>query len=56
MNMDNRRLKEIQQEKIVWQDQLDKAKTKSDYLAFQGKIEILEKEEKEILKRCDVHV
>ena len=56
MNMDNRRLKEIQQEKLVWQDQLDKAKTKSDYLAFQGKIEILEKEEKEILKRCDVNV
>lgn len=56
MNMDNRRLKEIQQEKLVWQDQLDKAKTKSDSLAFQGRIESLEREEKQILERYDVYV
>lgn len=54
MNLDNRRLKEIQSEKRVWQDQLDKADTISDCLTFKGKIEILENEEKEILSRCDV--
>ena len=54
MNLDNRRLKEIQSEKLVWQDQLDKADTISDCLTFRGKIEILENEEKEILKRNDV--
>ena len=56
MNMDNRRLKEIQQEKLVWQDQLNKCESISECFAFQGKLDILEKEEKEILKRCDVNV
>ena len=56
MNLDNRRLKEIQAEKLVWCQQLDKCTTISDCLAFQGKIDILEKEEKEILRRCDVDV
>ena len=56
MNLENRRLQEIQQEKLFWQDHLSKCDTISDCLAFQGKIDILEKEEKEILKRCDVHV
>lgn len=56
MNQDNRRLEEIQREKLVWQDQLEKADNINDCFAFQGKIECLEKEEKEILKRCDVHV
>ena len=54
MNPQNRRLKEIQSEKLVWQDQLDKATSISDCLTFRGKIEILENEEKEILKRNDV--
>ena len=56
MNLDNRRLKEIQAEKLVWKDQLNKCETISDCLAYQVKIDILENEEKEILKRCDVHV
>jgi len=56
MNLDNRRLKEIQQEKLVWQDQLNKCESISECFAFQGKLDILEKEEKEILKRCDVNV
>ena len=56
MNLDNRRLKEIQAEKLVWQDQLSKCETISDCLAFQCKIDILEEEEKQILKRCDVNV
>ena len=54
MNLDNRRLIEIQQEKMVWQDQLNKADSISDCLAYKGKLEILENEEREILKRCDV--
>jgi len=54
MNPENRRLKEIQSEKLVWQDQLEKADSISDCLAYKGKLEILENEEREILKRCDV--
>jgi len=54
MNLDNRRLLEIRQEKLVWQDQLNKADSISDCLAYKGKLEILENEEREILKRCDV--
>lgn len=56
MNQDNRRLTEIQREKLVWKDQLEKCETISDCLAYQGKIDILEKEEKQILKRSDVIV
>ena len=56
MNPENRRLKEIQMEKLVWSQQLDKCSSISDCLAFQGKLDILEKEEREILKRCDVDV
>lgn len=54
MNPENRRLKEIQAEKLVWQDQLNKSDSISDCLTFQGKIDILEKEERDILARCDV--
>lgn len=56
MNIDNRRFKEIQAEKLVWKDQLAKCESISDCLAFQGKIDILEAEEIEILKRNDVNV
>ena len=44
MNSDNRRLREIQQEKKVWQDQLNKCESISECFAFQGKLDILEKE------------
>ena len=54
MNIDNRRLREIQQEKMVYQDRLKKAETISDSLIYQGKLECLENEEKDILKRYDV--
>ena len=56
MNYDNRRLKEIQSEKLVWQDQLEKATSISDCLAYKGKLDLLESEEKEILSRCDVKI
>ena len=56
MNPENRRLKEIQAEKLVWKDQLSKCESISDCLAYQGKIDILEEEEKQILRRCDIDV
>ena len=54
MNVDNRRLKEIQREKIAYKDMLEKSETISDSLIYQGKIESLEREEKDILARYDV--
>ena len=54
MNLDNRRLLEIQKEKKLFQSLLDDAKTITDWLTYQGKLDLLEKEEKDILKRCDV--
>lgn len=54
MNIDNRRLREIQKEKLVYADRLEKADTISDSLIYQGKLDCLEKEEKDILSRYDV--
>ncbi len=54
MNVDNRRLREIQQEKHGYEKLLDEAKSIHECLVYQGKIEILEKEEKDILSRYDV--
>ena len=54
MNIDNRRLREIQREKQVYGEQLEQADTINDCLIYQGKIECLEREEKNILKRYDV--
>lgn len=56
MNIDNRRLREIRLEKQVYKDQLEKSETISDSLLYQGKLESLEREEKEILARYDVIV
>lgn len=56
MNQDNRRLKEIRAEKMVWRDQLEKTTSISECVTFQGKLDILEREEKQILKRCDVRI
>ena len=56
MNMDNRRLRELQREIKEYYDALDKADSIEECLIYQGKIEILEKEEKEILAKCDVRV
>ena len=54
MNLSNRRLREVQSELIFYRKRLDEAETISDSLIYQGKIEILENEEKEILARYDV--
>ena len=51
MNLDNRRLREIQTEKEFFKQRLEEAKTISDSLTYKGKIDILTKEEKQILKR-----
>lgn len=51
MNIDNRRLREIQREKAVYQDRLSKSESLSDCLIYQGKLDCLENEEKEILSR-----
>lgn len=56
MNIDNRRLKQIQKEKRLFQTLLDKSETLSDILTYQGKLDILEKEEKEILQRGGVNI
>lgn len=56
MNIDNRRLREIRLEKQVYKDRLEKSETISDSLLYQGKLESLEREEKEILARYDVIV
>ena len=54
MNIDNRRLREIQTELKFYHQRLNEAETISDSLIYQGKIESLEREEKDIVKRYDV--
>ena len=56
MNLDNRRLKEVQREKQAYQRLLDQSDSISDCLIYQGKIECLNREEKQILERYDVIV
>jgi hypothetical protein len=56
MNINNRRLKEIQNEKHFFKQLLDKSETISDCLAYQGKLDILENEEKEILRKQGVEL
>ena len=54
MNLDNRRLFEIRREKIAYQRLLDESDKISDCLIYQGKLESLNREEKQILERYDV--
>lgn len=53
MNLDNRRLREIQREKKAYQKLLDETTKISDRLIYQGKLESLNREEKNIQKRYD---
>lgn len=53
MNIDNRRLREVQRQLKAYRTLLEFADI-SESLIYQGKIEALEREEKEILKRYDV--
>ena len=54
MNLNNRRLREIQKEKKFFKTMLDNSESISDCLTYQGKLELLNKEEAEILERNDV--
>ena len=54
MNIDNRRLREVQMELKAYHELLNNSETISDCLIYQGKIEALEKEEANILARYDV--
>ena len=54
MNLLNRRLMEIQKEKQFFKTMLDNSESISDCLTYQGKLELLDKEEKDILERNDV--
>lgn len=54
MNIDNRRLREVQSELKAYHQLLNETDSIHDSLVYQGKIESLEREEKQILERCDV--
>lgn len=54
MNLDNRRLREIQRELKIYRKRLNESEKESDRQIYTGKIESLEREEKQILERCDV--
>ena len=54
MNLDNRRLTEIQREKKLFHSLLNKSESISECLTYKEKLDLLEKEEKEILARNDV--
>lgn len=54
MNLDNRRLREIQSELKAYHKLLDESVKEADRQIYTGKIESLEREEKQILERCDV--
>jgi hypothetical protein len=54
MNLDNRRLTEIQREKTLFYKLLNDSESISECLTYRGKLDLLEKEEKDILKRSDV--
>ena len=56
MNLDNQRLREIQELKHCYGLELDKSETINDCLIIQNHIEELEREEKEILERGGVTI
>lgn len=56
MNLDEQRLKEIQEYKTFYKMKLDEDNTELGVNLIKTKIEDLEHEEKEILKRCKVEV
>lgn len=54
MNIDNRRLREIQGELQAYNELLNESVKETDKQIYQGKITALEREQKQILERCDV--
>ena len=56
MNIDNRRLREVQQQISAYSTLIEHSESIEDSLIYQGKLEALQKEEKDILSRYDVIV
>ena len=57
MNIDNRRLREVQRQITAYKTLMDCSDSNiNERLIYQGKIESLEREEKEILERYGVEV
>ena len=56
MNIDNAHLREIQLFKSAYGNELERAESIEDCFLIQSKIDELETEEKEILRRCSVEV
>lgn len=56
MNADNQRLLEIKRFKQGYANLMDNSGSIDEILEYKSKIEELEKEEKEILGRCDVRI
>ena len=56
MNLENRRLREIQKEKTFFKQLLDNSESISDCLTYQGKLDLLNKEEAEILEKHDITI
>ena len=56
MNYDESRLKEIQEYKAFYNARLNEDNTELSRDLIQSRINKLEKEEKEILNRCDVKI
>ena len=56
MNINNRRLKDIQREKTFFKKMLDKSTKQADKQIYKGKLDILENEEKEILQKQGVEL
>lgn len=54
MNIDNRRLRQIQSELRAYNQLLSECTKEADKQIYQGKITALEREQKQILERCDV--
>ena len=56
MNIQNRRLKDIQKEKLFFKKLLAQSIKETDKQIYQGKLNILEQEEKQILKKQGVQI
>lgn len=54
MNLDNRRLRELQSEKQLYTSLYNLADKESEKQIYKGKLECVEREEKKILERYDV--
>ena len=54
MTINNRRLEEVKKEILDYEKLLDESQTISECLIYQGKLESLYREEKEIKSRYDV--